>query len=71
MLILMKIVAVLFACALIFIGVYAIISVFVYGIIDISDNEEIGIIGIGLFGAALMAGIGIKLLGFICGWWLW
>ena len=71
MLIVMKIVAALFACALIFIGVYTIIATFAYDIIDTSNEEDAGMIGIGLFGAALMAGVGIKLFGFICGWWTW
>lgn len=69
--IIIKIIGILFALALTFIGVYSIIATFAYDIIDTSNEEEIGIIGIGLFGAALMAGIGIKLFGFICGWWPW
>lgn len=69
--IVIKILGILFALALTFIGVYSIIATFAYDIIDASDEDEAGIIGIGLFGAALMAGIGIKLFGFICGWWAW
>lgn len=69
--IVIKIIGILFALALTFIGVYSIIATFAYDIIDTSNEEETGIIGIGLFGAALMAGIGIKLFGFICGWWPW
>ena len=69
MIIAMKIVGILFALALTFIGVYTIIATFAYGIIDTSNEEDAGMIGIGLFGAALMAGLGIKLFGFICGWW--
>lgn len=69
--IVIKIFGILFALALTFIGVYSIIATFAYDIIDTSNEEETDIIGIGLFGAALMAGIGIKLFGFICGWWAW